>query len=106
MVYQNLKNWADVVLYHMLASKRKNLTLPYSKLVTKIISYTNYEFKEEEPVFVHTNIRQSVIRKWDMIFKKGNLFLKRQEEQDSEAIATILHPPQDPPLTFEMIKEK
>lgn len=39
-----VKNWADVVLHHMLDRKRKNITLPYDKLITKIITYTGYEF--------------------------------------------------------------
>lgn len=47
----------------MLDSKMKNITLPYNQLITKILSYTDYEFGEEEPNFVHKNIGQEVINK-------------------------------------------
>lgn len=38
------KNWADFVLRHMLDSKRKNITLPCFELITKILTYTGYDF--------------------------------------------------------------
>lgn len=42
-----VKNWTDVVLHHMLDSKRKKIILPD----------INYEFREEEPDIVHTKGR-------------------------------------------------
>lgn len=47
----------------MLYSKTKNVTLPYVKLVKKILSYNIYESGEEEPDFMHTKIRQAVLTK-------------------------------------------
>lgn len=46
---QVVKNWAYVILHHVLDSKRKNITLPYTELIVKILTYTGYEFGEEEP---------------------------------------------------------
>lgn len=38
------KDWADVVLHHMLDSKMKNNTLPYVELITKILNCYGYDF--------------------------------------------------------------
>lgn len=68
-----VKSWANVVLHHMLDSKRKNITLPYAELNTKILTYIGYEFREEEPDLVHTKIGKKVIRKMGFSIQEGKL---------------------------------
>lgn len=40
----------------MLGSKRKNINVFYVELIIKILTYSGYEFGEEEPKFMHTEI--------------------------------------------------
>lgn len=47
---------ANAVVHHMLVSNGKNSTLPYLKLITKILNYCDYDFGEEEHVHAHTKI--------------------------------------------------
>lgn len=75
---QIVKNWTDVVLHHMLDIKRKSITLPYAELIIKILSYTGYEFGEEEPEFVHTKIGLAVISKMGFSIQEGELVLQMQ----------------------------
>ncbi|KAL5069303.1 hypothetical protein RYX36_020190 [Vicia faba] len=51
--------------------KIKNNTLPNAELITKNLSYSDYELKEEKLVFVHTNIRKEVIRKMGFYIQEG-----------------------------------
>ncbi|KAL5074058.1 hypothetical protein RYX36_013042 [Vicia faba] len=50
------KNWADVVLSHMLEGKRKNNVPPYVEFITKIFQSIGYPFGEEELIFEHIKI--------------------------------------------------
>lgn len=43
--------------------KRKTITFPYAELVTNFLTYTIYQFRDEEPEFMHTKIWQVAISK-------------------------------------------
>lgn len=64
-----LKNWEDLVLHHMLDSKKKNMNLPYAKLITKILTYTDYNFGEEYSEFMHTKIGQAIVSRMGYAFQ-------------------------------------
>lgn len=64
-----LKNWEDFVLHHMLDRKKKKINLPYAKLITKILTYTCYNFREEYSKFMHTKIRQAIVSRMGYAFQ-------------------------------------
>lgn len=45
----------DIDLIYMIDIKSKK-KLPYAKVITKILNYHGYDFREEEYIYVHTNI--------------------------------------------------
>lgn len=56
------KNWVDVMLYHMVDSKKKSTTLPYGELIIKILVCINFDFEEEELESVHSKIQKCILR--------------------------------------------
>lgn len=58
----------------MLDSKRKNNTLPYAEIITKILNYCGYNFIDEKPVYAHTKRGQVVISKTGYAIQEGELF--------------------------------
>ncbi|KAL5064137.1 hypothetical protein RYX36_025874 [Vicia faba] len=63
------KNWVDEVLTHILECKRKNTTLYYAKLITKILHYTGYPSVEEEPIYAYTKREQATLNKIGYAFQ-------------------------------------
>lgn len=58
-----LRKIRQIPLHHMLDSKKKNSILPYAELITIFFTYTDYDFREEEPKFMHTKIGKMIVSK-------------------------------------------
>lgn len=55
----------------MIDRKRKKNTLPYVELISKMLKYSGYDFGGEEPIYVHTETGQAIIRKMGYAIQEG-----------------------------------
>lgn len=67
------KNWVDVVIHHMMESK-KNTFLPYIELVTKILVYTGYDLERGKSDIRRSRVGKITLSKMRFIIKNEELF--------------------------------
>lgn len=57
------------MLHYMLDRKKKNIILPYSELITKVLVYTGYDLEEKERGIMHLKIGKGVYGKLGYIIQ-------------------------------------
>lgn len=81
---QVYKNLVDAVFHHMIERKRKNNSLLYVELITKILNHVGYPFVEKEPTYVRASIGQPAISKMGYTIQEFELIPcqpRRKREQ-------------------------